>query len=181
MVCTGCDVSNSNGILETLADMFAGPSTTTTSKATSPGITITAPKDTTTTTTSKATRPGITITAPKDTTTTTTTATTTTTTSTTIDTSLFYVDWRAGLFGMCVQNCVGPAPCGGINARPGEEFFPTAQQCCEDQLPNELPSDCTAADLSDWVSNSMILKYFDHASYPSLKIRCLWLLHRFGK
>ena len=36
-----------------------------------------------------------------------------------VDTSLFYVDWNEGLFGMCVQNCEGQPPCGGINTRQG--------------------------------------------------------------
>ena len=71
-----------------------------------------------------------------------------TTTSVPVDTSLFYVDWNEGLFGMCVQNCDGQPPCGGINTRQGQKFFATAQQCCEEELPGESLSDCTNADIS---------------------------------
>ena len=73
-----------------------------------------------------------------------------------VDTSLFYVDWNEGLFGMCVQNCEGQPPCGGISTRQGEKFFATALQCCEEQLPNEPLSDCTNADISHIAVDSNI-------------------------
>eukprot|EP00956_Cyclotella_meneghiniana_P022867 scaffold43714_cov62-Cyclotella_meneghiniana.AAC.1 len=73
-----------------------------------------------------------------------------------VDTSLFYVDWNEGLFGMCVKNCEGQPPCGGISTRQGEKFFATALQCCEEQLPNEPLSDCTNADISHIAVDSNI-------------------------
>ena len=105
---------------------------------------------TTTSTTSTSTS-----TTPKETSTATTLAATTSTT--TVDTSLFYVDWNAGLLGMCVQNCDGPSPCGGINKSASPKFFTSVQQCCQEQLPNKLPNDCTDADVSDWVSGPYTL------------------------
>ena len=78
----------------------------------------------------------------------TTTTKLSTTTSTTVDTTLWYVDSNAGLFGMCVQNCDGPSPCGGIDQ--WEEKFTSVQQCCEEKFPSSLPNECTDADVSDW-------------------------------
>ena len=59
---------------------------------------------------------------------------------------LFYVDWNAGLYGRCVQNCDGPPPCGGLNTNPWEKNYSSINQCCEVQLNFVSLSECIGAD-----------------------------------